>query len=276
MAFSSFGKDIVNDIVDVHRIHIRGLPAELHATTLMETLNNTICPTSRGTVFLRPNEPPWSVICYYENPEDAKEAINLVNNDSSLENSKVIATYVTKLPTEEKSWNTYWEKHKENILWIDLPYAVEDSVLMRKLMSMGCMNIMEVRVNNTRGTVWFFDADSAKAAQILYGHGAKLAAEPKKEYELFSQSPHTIVKEIASFSQETRATPRHPMLCPISQQSILNPVVAEDGYVYDKASLKAFVDAVGEISPITGAVMGRTTIDFVWYSRYVLPYANGR
>jgi len=54
---------------------------------------------------------------------------------------------------------------------------------------------------------------------------------------------------------EHQVSPRALSTCPISHQLMAEPVLAADGYVYDKAPLKDYWEAHGYVSPLTGAVV---------------------
>ena len=50
------------------------------------------------------------------------------------------------------------------------------------------------------------------------------------------------------------------VLCPISQEVMQTPVLAEDGYLYDKKTLEQWFATGATSSPLTGAPMGQCVV----------------
>eukprot|EP00727_Mastigamoeba_balamuthi_P010975 m51a1_g650 hypothetical protein (376) ;mRNA; f:201722-202849 len=46
--------------------------------------------------------------------------------------------------------------------------------------------------------------------------------------------------------------------CPLSLKVMNDPVLAEDGYIYERSAIEQFLDSLGVISPMTGQPMGDT------------------
>lgn len=77
---------------------------------------------------------------------------------------------------------------------------------------------------------------------------------------LFAHNPlRSLAKELRAAPAKGKAVPTEEpelVLCPITHEVMEAPVLAEDGYIYDKAALAQWFATGATISPLTGAPMG--------------------
>jgi len=79
---------------------------------------------------------------------------------------------------------------------------------------------------------------------------------------LYAHNPlRSLAKELQAAPAKGEAVPTEEpelVLCPITHDVMDTPVLAEDGYIYDKAALAQWFSTGAKISPLTGAPMGET------------------
>ena len=98
-------------------------------------------------------------------------------------------------------------------------------------------------------------------------HGKQVSPITRKTMKnvLMAHSPlRSLAKELEMAPAKGEAVPsEEPDLvqCPITHEVMTDPVLAEDGYVYDKAALAQWFSTGAKTSPLTGAPMGRQIVE---------------
>ena len=98
--------------------------------------------------------------------------------------------------------------------------------------------------------------DRRRAEQLERQERRKEGARAAVALAAAEAAPFDATQERPSAPAVGRHAPRDMALCPISRQLMCNAVLAEDGYVYDHASIMAYWDDHGFVSPITNQRMG--------------------
>lgn len=98
--------------------------------------------------------------------------------------------------------------------------------------------------------------DRRRAEQLERQERRKEEARAAAALAAAEAAPFDATQERPSAPAVGRHTSRDMALCPISRRLMCNAVLAEDGYVYDHASIMAYWDDHGFVSPITNQRMG--------------------
>lgn len=118
------------------------------------------------------------------------------------------------------------------------------------------------------------EADTAQATKRRRAASSAAPTVQRTSDELFGASSSlepTLAEEEAAKLKETIEAIAEDMLCPITQSLLLDPVTAEDGHIYERHSIRAWLGrAQPPRSPLTHEAMGprlmtcfhaRTTIE---------------
>lgn len=106
--------------------------------------------------------------------------------------------------------------------------------------------------------------EAARAAAAL---AAAAAAPFEPDLEPVELAPPTL-------PSNQKVSLRALATCPISHQLMVDPVLAPDGYVYDKAALEAFWEGHGPVSPLTGDPLATFSLPHVPLRSLVLEIAG--